>query len=83
MHLFLELLDLNLELVFLRVLYFPGPAFGLILHRRKQGPQGSALPPVIALAGDAQLAGRLLGGDLARPHLKDESGSLTSLVIGP
>ena len=74
-HLAFQFLHPGFELVLLRVRYPLGPARGLVLQGVEQRLERSFLPLVKGLPGDAQLLGRLLGRDLARPDLQNEARS--------
>jgi len=75
--LLLQLGHLPTQLVLLRVGLLGRASRGLLFGRLEEGRQGSFLPLVVSLAGDAQLPGRCRGRDLARLHLQDKQGPLT------
>ncbi len=52
-------------------------------HRIEHAAQGPLFPLVVGLAGDAQLFGRLTGGDRARLYLHDEQRPLLGSGVLP
>ena len=81
LHLGLELVNLLLESLLVRVDFVLRPAPGLVLQRRQQCSQGPLFPLVILLAADAQAPGCRRGRQLTGADFEDQFGSLAGFAI--
>ena len=81
LHLGLELVDLLLEGVLVRIDFGLRPAPGLVLQRRQQCSQGPLFPLVILLAADAQCPGCCCSRQLTGADFEDQFGSLAGFAV--